>query len=105
MGVSDTQRWSATRKRIREPRQVTLEKARRKATALREQFLEGRDPRAEKRQAAHLLKWRLSGRRLSSSSAGLYSSPPIGLAQPQEPGRVGAHTPRIRLPHHRAAAD
>jgi integrase len=33
---------------------VTLEKARRKATALREQFLEGRDPLAEKRRAAQL---------------------------------------------------
>lgn len=31
---------------------VTLEKARRKAAALREQFLDGRDPLAEKRQAA-----------------------------------------------------
>jgi len=56
MGVSDTKRWSATRNRIREPRHVTLEKARRKATALREQFLEGRDPLAEKRQPAQLAK-------------------------------------------------
>jgi hypothetical protein len=32
-------------------RSVTLEKARRKAAALREAFLDGRDPLAEKRQA------------------------------------------------------